>query len=95
MSCEDEDDAKAKYGLAVAKELQTRLADLDAAVSIKDLIAGHPKEIIKSSNYGIDLSDSYKLTFCANHVTNPFINGKIDWQRVSRIKIIEIEKNYE
>jgi hypothetical protein len=95
MVCEDEDDAKAKFGLAVATELQSRLADLDAALSIKDLLAGRPKEINDTISFQVQLSDGYKLIFSANHVTNPQKDGKIDWELVRRIKITEIENNYE
>lgn len=92
-SCEDEDDAKARYGLAMAKVLQSRLADIDAAYCIDEILVGQPEQIPNTLNIKIDLCDGYRLICCANHVHNPQdSNGKIDWKKVRRLKIIQIEK---
>ena len=78
--------------------MKHRLADLYAAKSISDLIAGRPR-LIEGGQFDqfmvVDLSDEYQLIFCANHPNNPtFEYGKIDWSKVSRIKMMHIERNY-
>jgi len=95
--CEDEDIATLRYGSAVAKELQKRLADIDAAKSVNDLIVGQPGEVFKKvySNYKIDLCDGYRLIFCANPVYIPLLEDKINWPLVRRIKILQIENTNE
>ena len=96
--CEKEVDAKRELGPAVAEVLKHRLADMWAATSIKDLVAGRPR-LLHPAEYKhmvVDLRDGYQIVFCANHTNNPITeSGKIDWSRVSRIKIIRIESNHE
>ena len=92
--CESERQAKLKLGDAVAEILKHRLADLRAAASVKDLIAGRPRRLYSASlqQMAVDLRDGYRLVFTANHAKNPMTQtGDLDWERVSRIKILRIE----
>lgn len=97
--CENEEDAQDKLGPSVAETLKHRLADLRAAISIRDLLVGKPR-IIKSTKFGqeiviVELGDGYQLVFGANHPNNPILeNGDINWAKVSRIKILQIERNH-
>ena len=90
--CENTDLAQEFYGQQLADNLRKRLADIDAVLFISDLpvenlITAHKNETVK-----ISLTPNANLIFCANHVNNPrFKNGKIDWEKVSRIKILKIE----
>ena len=97
--CENEDEANHELGSAVAQVLKHRLADLRAAISITDIMVGRPRllqGVIQNKHMIIDLYDNYRMTFCANHPDNPIgENGKIDWQKVSRVKILRIERNYD
>ncbi len=91
--CESESRAKHELGDAVAEMLKHRLADLRAATSVKDLMAGRPRTL-RGTPLGVmvvDLRKGYRLVFAANHARNPMKNGDVDWEQVSRIKIIRIE----
>lgn len=96
--CENEQEAIRELGPSVSEVLKHRLADLRAALSVKDLLVGRPRELaggIHHQHMAIDLRDEYQMIFCANHPSNPIDeNGKLDWSRVSRIKILRIERNY-
>lgn len=92
--CEDEDFAKVKLGPNVAQSLQSRLADLDAASTIEDLVAGNPAEITFKDKpcYKLDLGEAARIVFCASNVKIPLTNDEqINWKKVTRIKIISIE----
>lgn len=82
----------------MTEALKHRLADMHAAQSPIDLEAGSPK-IVQSSDHEImtvDLRDGYRIEFSANHPNNPTIeSGKIDWGKVTRIKILRIEGSNE
>ncbi len=66
-----------------------------AAKSVMDLVAGQPRQLSGSDHQQmvINLYDDYLMVFTANHNKNPETEtGKVDWRRVSRIKIIGIER---
>jgi proteic killer suppression protein len=93
--CESEAYAKRELGSKIAEILKHRLADLCAATSIKDLVAGNPRILDGTDNQQmvVDLSDSHRIVFCANHPNKPEAEtGKLDWLKVSRIKILGIER---
>lgn len=92
--CENEAIAARKLGIEVANKLKRRLADLRAATSVKDIVAGKPQELFGKYKHqiAVELCDGYFLTFCANHNANPLSeSNEIDWSRVCRIKILRIE----
>ncbi len=85
-----------KVGPKVAGALKKRLADLDAARTVDELLAGRPRVSKDHLSYSVQLDGGYALVFMANHVKNPTNNaGEVDWQRVSRIKITRIGKSDE
>ena len=94
--CEEEIYAINELGPSVSEKLKHRLADLRAASTIGELIAGNPR-IVESKNLSqmkVDLCNGYYILFCANHVNNPMTEIQtIDWSRIKRIKIIRIECN--
>lgn len=91
--CESEAHAKHELGSEVAEVLKRRLADLDAATSAQDLVAGRPREL-DDANMAVDLCDGYRIVFCANHPSNPVTEtGDLDWSRISRIKVLRIESD--
>ena len=95
--CEDEDKAKYEFGVSVTEKLMGRLADLRAATSVKDLVAGWPRELGDSQDrhFAVDLCEGYSIVFCSNHITVLEIDsGKVNWSKVSRVKILEIEKDH-
>jgi hypothetical protein len=92
--CESETEATHEFGEAVAAVLRHRLADLCAAKSPNDLPVGRPRALTSDpTKIGLDLCDGYVVTFCANHPNNPQTpRGLPDWEKVSRIKILEIAR---
>jgi hypothetical protein len=96
--CESEFQAKSDLGERVAEILKHRLADLRAATSTKDLIAGRPLELDGADRQlmAIDLCDNHRIVFCANHTRNPTNEtDDLDWPRISRIKILRIERSHD
>ena len=92
--CEFESEAQKELGARVAAVLKRRLADMRAATSIKDLVAGRPRELEGADGefMVIDLSDGFWLVFAANHPRNSrTTSGELDWAKISRIKILKIE----
>jgi len=95
--CENESEATRELGATAAGILKHRLADLQAATSVKDLIAGRPR-VLKGPDceyMAVDLCDGYRMVFTANHPNNPVTKtNDLDWSRVTRIKILRIERDH-
>lgn len=95
--CESERHAKLEFGDAVAEILKHRLADMWAATSVRDLVAGRPRVLGGAAppQMVVDLHDRYRVVFTANHTKNPMTEtGDLDWKRVTRIKILRIERDH-
>ena len=91
--CESQVDAQRELGGRVAKILQRRVADLRAAVSIRDIVAGNRRLLDRETHQFvvIDLCDDIHMILQANHVKNPLTaEGKPDWDAVQRVKITQI-----
>lgn len=89
--CEDEDIAIEKYGNSIAEALQTRLADLMAATSLKDIQFGG-LALLDKTTFKINLSSGYILVFSANNRRLQYDSqGIIDLLSVTRILILSIE----
>jgi proteic killer suppression protein len=82
-------------GDAATRKLTGRLADLKAARSVADMVAGRPRIMRRNGAevVVIDLGEGYSLMFKANHSTVPTkgATGAVDWAAVKRIKITCIE----
>lgn len=90
--CENEAEAKRKLGERIAEMLKRRLADLDAATSPKDLLAGQPRLGQDGQTMVVDLCEGHRMVFAANHPGNPATSdGDLDWAKVRRIRILRIE----
>jgi hypothetical protein len=92
--CENPTTADTELGPAVAQTLRNRLADLRAATSLSDLVAGSPRILNhRSQCMAVNLREGFQMIFAPNHVNNPRDgrNG-IDWTKVRRIKIVEISR---
>jgi hypothetical protein len=93
--CEKEAQAKHELGDAVAEFLKHRLSDLVAAKSVRDLVAGRPRIGDWQDHMVVDLGDSHRLVFKANHTNNPVTSSDdLDWGRITRVKILRIESNH-
>jgi hypothetical protein len=90
--CESQSQALSELGLLAAESLKHRLADLRAAVTVKDLIAGRPRLASDGEFMILDLKDEKCIKFKANHTQEPRTDaGVLDWNKVTRIKLIGIE----
>ena len=95
--CESKVKARTDFGDQVAKKLWARLADMRAAESPKDLLAGRPIVFTQANRecMSVALSDGFRILFCANHNSVPLLkSGSVDWALVSRIKILQIERDH-
>jgi len=92
--CECQSKAERAFGIKVATRLRDRLADIRAADTVMDLIAGRPREIEGGRHrlFAGDLANGCSLLFCANHVRIPVKEtDRVDWSKVTRVKILKIE----
>ncbi|WP_036043688.1 hypothetical protein [Leptospira alstonii] len=98
--CEKSSQALKFLGEPVSNKLRNRLSDLRAASSVQDLVLGEIiDELGNSENnkiFTIDLGNNYEMVCISNHNPQPLLSpSKIDWQRVFRIKIINIGQKNE
>ena len=95
--CESEARAQNELGLEVAEALLHRLADLRAATSIHDLLVGRPRvSDTEGEHLVVDLRNGYHIILEANHPNNPVTEtGRLDWTRISRIKVLRIESDHD
>jgi proteic killer suppression protein len=73
-----------------ARKLRSRLADLAAANSVAELIAGrpHPLEHDRIGQFAVDLSGGYRLVFVpANEPIPRHEDLAIDWSHVTIVCI--------
>jgi len=89
------DVAKECLGATVAEQLFGRLADIEAATSVYDLPLGNPHAVgDDEESYALVIGDTALIIFAANHNQNPRdSDGHIDWNLVSRIRILHIGKH--
>jgi len=93
--CESEERAQSELGVDLASILKRRLADLRAAANVTDLVAGNPRPAPQSKKeLMLDLADGFAVFLTANHAANPRRrSGDIDWSKVSRVRLLRIEKH--
>jgi hypothetical protein len=89
--CENQDKASQSLGEKAADQLRRRLADLRAATSIADLVAIQPR-FPDGETATLELCDGCEIVFRSNHLDAPKRkSGKLDWSRVTRIKIMNVK----
>ena len=92
--CENEPQAQRILGANVASKLKHRLADMEVAQCVTELVAGKPRELdgVRRGQISVDMCDGYRIIFCANHNNIPLmVSGSVDWSKVTRIKILNID----
>lgn len=92
--CENEARAEDSLGKAAADALRTRLAQLRAASTVADLVAGRPMEIASNphARMALQLGATGRLVFSCNHNDVPVDqDGRVAWKQVSRVKIVSVE----
>lgn len=88
--CEKQAVARKKLGDACARKLHVRLADLEAAEAVTDLVAGnpHPLKHDRAGQFALDLAGGYRLVFApGNDPTPRKPDASIDWSQVTIICI--------
>lgn len=95
--CESTISAKRKYGGIAGPSLHARLADLKAADSPADLVDWGLADFDQMGNdqIVIFLDDGYRVRAIANHNPPPSLRGQLDWSKVTRVKILSIERANE
>jgi toxin HigB-1 len=91
--CEQPAIAQKKLGASGARKLRSRLADLLAAETVQDLIAGrpHPLKGDRAGQFAVDLDGGNRLVFESAHDPIPYKDdGSIDWSNVSQVCIVFI-----
>jgi|SRR5665213_283870 len=89
--CESEAFARKQLGAKVADALWRRLSDFRSIDSFDELPFAKPKK--NSNSITFDLPDDWQLVVTGGHGENPKLpSGKIDWAKVTRLKITKIEK---
>ncbi len=88
--CETSKEADRRLGKPCADKLRRRLADLEAAQTVRDLVAGRPHPLSDGS-LSIVLQGGFRLVFEADLDPIPQLtSGGIDWAKVDRIIITYI-----
>ncbi|WP_148050146.1 hypothetical protein [Pseudomonas frederiksbergensis] len=94
--CNNEAMAVRRLPPSVVKALMRRLTDINSATNIMDVPLGNPREISGDppGEYRLDLVDGYFLMFCAVDLIMPINEkNKVDWKKVSRLKLLRIIKD--
>src|SRR5689334_2623116 len=90
--CESDVEARKCFPEGTAEELQDRLADLRAATSVSDLVAGGPSldaRLPGRIRFGLD--GGYELVCVGNHPRPPITDdGLADFGRMRRVKVVMI-----
>lgn len=90
--CEVKAEAEATLGVEVAAQLRARFADLRAAESPEDLVAGQPELIEQDPpTLKVQLGGGIDLVAVSNHRHHPKTgSGSTDWSRVRRFRVVSI-----
>jgi hypothetical protein len=95
--CESDTEARKRLPEATVKALQDRLADMYAATSVADLVAGTPSLDPRSPGrirFGLD--GGYELVCVGNHPKPPLAEGGlVDFSRMRRVKVVVIAQEPE
>lgn len=92
--CQDERYAKGRLGLPGKKKLWTRMAALEAALTLGELPSAgqpHPLERDLKGHFAISLDGGRRLVFKPIEPAPRNGKGNIEWKQVSRIIITAIE----
>lgn len=90
--CESDTEARKCFPGGTAGQLQDRLADMRAAASVSDLIAGRPTlDARPPGQIRFGLEGGYELVCVGNHPRPPVTDeGQVDFSRIRRVKVVRI-----
>jgi proteic killer suppression protein len=95
--CEDQAVADRNLSSLVSELLRGRLADLHAARSLEEFVAGRPTLDPDDERVLVfELAEGVVLRVQVNHANPPLLtDGTIDWSRVRRLKIVSIGTEHD
>lgn len=88
--CESRRRATNKLRADAAKSLQMVLADIDACQTVLEFTALYGDHAVPTANecWQVTLAGAGMVTFVSGHVSTPRKkDGRVDWQKVTRVKI--------
>lgn len=88
--CEDRKYATKQLGANCAKKLALRLAALEAAARVSELVAGNPHPLTgdRAGQMALNLAGGYRLVFAPKNGPLPLRpDGGTDWTQVNIISI--------
>lgn len=91
--CSEERLAKRALGPKGFKKLKARLAELEAATRVTDLVAGRPHQLLRDryGQFAVDLDGACRLVFRPSEEPPPSAGGGgIAWNQVTSIVIVYI-----
>ena len=90
--CSEQRVAQRQLGKPCSKKLRSRLADLNAAGTVTDLVAGRPHHLTRdrAGQFSVDLHGGTRLVFAPAGQPPEDEHGGIDWARVTSVQIVFI-----
>ena len=91
--CNNARHADRKLGAMSARKLRSRLADIEAARNVAELVAGrpHPLKGNRVGDFSVRLHGGHRLVFRPDHDPPPKLEGGgIDWRSVTAVRIVQI-----
>jgi hypothetical protein len=96
--CESYLSAKRRYGVQTARTLHTRLADVQACANVAELESLGFASVDRGevARIFISVADGYTIFTVVNNRPEPRLrDGRLDSKRVTRLKIMSIERANE
>lgn len=90
--CERQQVAEAKFGASLTRELRCLLAEMEAAESVGDILELCADHFIECGDRMTVTRSTIRVELCSGHV-KPRLgpDGKVDWRRVTRLRLESIE----
>ena len=91
--CSESREALRRLGAAGARRLQTRLAELEAAARVTELVAGHPHPLKggRAGQFAVNLDGGRRLVCEPADDPLPLGDGgEVDWARVTTVRVTYI-----
>lgn len=96
--CENGREAVRRLGADNADKLRKRLAELEAAETVADLVTGHPHPLKggREGQFSLRLAGGCRLVFAPHHESIPSKpDGGVDWAQVNAVYIEYIGDYHE
>jgi len=97
----DEKTLKRRWGAEQAKLIARRLTQLDAAENLEILrklpqVRAHELTGSRSGQISLDVKHPYRLLIIPDHEETPRKeDGGLDWQKVTKVKVLGVEDIHE